>query len=235
MLGQLLEIAVAARPVGDALAFYGGLGFQQVDVGDILDSPYAVVIAPGVAIGLHDRELDGPTPTFVRPNLDTHIRALRRAGVTLEFARLADDQFHQAGFREPNDRQILLLEARTWSPAAWSNGNVSLCGEFLELSLPTHSMNECRAFWERLGCSVVLLEDGPPPRARLAGHGLALGYHEAWFVPGLTFIATDLAARVEFLKARGYAVTRGAPTAIAGRPAATLMAPEGTALYLIEP
>ncbi len=235
MLGQLLEIAVAARPVAEALEFYCGLGFQQVSVGDIPDSPSAVVIAPGVAIGLHERELDGPTPMFVRPELDAHTRALRHAGVALEFARLADDQFHQAGFREPNDRQVLLLEARTWSPAAWSNGNVSLCGEFLELSLPTRSMRDCRAFWERLGCSVVLLEDGPPPRTRLSGYGLTLGYHEAWFAPGLTFVAADLAARIEFLKARGYAVTRGAPTASADRPAATLMAPEGTALYLIEP
>jgi catechol 2,3-dioxygenase-like lactoylglutathione lyase family enzyme len=236
MLGQFLEIAISARPVAETLTFYCGLGFQQVEGGEQPDSPAAVVICPGVAIGLHDSELDGPVPTFVRPDLGAHTRALRRAGVSLEFARLADDQFNQVGFLDPTDRLILLLEARTWSPAAWRDGNVSLCGEFLELSLPTHSTQDCCRFWEALGCDLTLHDEQPWPRARLTGHGLALGYYEAgWFPAGLTFIAPDLAARLEFLKAKGYTPRRGAPVAPAGRAAATLLAPEGTAIYLLEP
>lgn len=236
MLGQFLEIAVTARPVAETLTFYCGLGFQQVEVGDQPNSPNAVVICPGVAIGLHESELDGPVPTFVRPDLNAHSRALRRAGVSLEFARLSDDQFNQAGFLDPTDRLVLLLEARTWSPATWSHGNVSLCGEFVELSLPTHSTKECCSFWEALGCTLTFSEDQPSPRTRLTGYGLALGYYEAgWFPAGLTFVAPDLDARVAFLKAKGYAPRRGAPVAPAGRPAATLLAPEGTAIYLVEP
>jgi catechol 2,3-dioxygenase-like lactoylglutathione lyase family enzyme len=236
MLGQLLEIAIPARPVAETLTFYCGLGFQQIEVGDQPHSAAAVVICPGVAIGLHDSDLDGPVPIFVRPELSAHARALRHAGVSLEFASLADDQFNQAGFRDPTDRLVLLLEARTWSPATWNQGNVSLCGEFLELSLPTHSTQDCCRFWETLGCELTLHDEQPASRARLEGYGLALGYYEAgWFPAGLTFIAPDLAARVEFLKAKGYAPRPGAPVAAAGRPAATLLAPQGTAIYLLEP
>lgn len=236
MLGQFLEFSVSARPIAAALAFYRGLGFQALPGGDILPTLCAVVQLPGVAIGLHEREFDGPVPTFVRPELGAHARALRHVGVTLEFANLAEDEFNQVGFLDPNARPVTLLEVRTWSPAAWDPASVPLCGAFLELSLPTHSIEESGEFWQRLGCAAVAHQQEPWNSVRVHGHGATIGFHEHQrFVPGFSFVAPELAARLEFLKAKGYAPTRGAPVAAPGRPAATLIAPEGTPIYLLEP
>jgi hypothetical protein len=235
MLGQFLEFSVSVRPIAAALAFYQGLGFQAPPVGDILSTPYAVVLLPGLAIGLHEREFDGPVLTFVRPELGAHARALRHIGVTLEFANLSEDEFNQIGFLDPNARPVTLLEARTYSPAAWDTANVPLCGEFLELSVPTHSATESGEFWARLGCAQIAGLDEPWRSVRLQGHGATIGFHEQRFMPGFSFVAPDLAARIEFLKAKGYTPTRGAPVAAPGRPAATLIDPEGTPIYLLEP
>lgn len=236
MLGQFLEFSVSARPVAAALAFYRGLGFQSVEVGDIVTTPYAVIAAPDVAIGLHERDLEGPVPTFVRPELSAHTKWLRRVGIELEFSRLADDQFHQVGFVDPNARLVMLLEARTFSAGSWGSGNVSVCGDFVELSVPTRSVEESESFWGKLGCAVIASGEKPWPWRRVAGHGAVIGFHQtAPFPAGLTFHARDLAARLEYLKAKGFAPVRGAPVIARDRPAATLIAPEGTAIYLLEP
>jgi hypothetical protein len=236
MLGQFLEFSVPAHPIAAALAFYRGLGFQDPPVGDILATPYAVVLLPGIAIGLHEREFDGPVATFVRPELGAHARALRHVGVRLEFANLAEDEFNQLGFLDPNARPVTLLEARTWSPAAWETATVPLCGAFLEFSVPTHSAAESEEFWQRLGCAVVARQHEAWASVRLHGYGVTIGFHEHQrFVPGFTFVAPNLDARIEFLQAKGYAPARGAPVAAPGRPAATLIAPEGTPIYLLEP
>jgi hypothetical protein len=234
MLGRFLEIAVSAQPVAAALAFYEGLGFRSVPVGDIVATPYAVVSAPPVWLGLHERERPGPAPTFVRPQLRDHCRALRRLGIDLEFSALRDDEFHSVGFLDPSELLVVLIEARTFSPSEQPS-DPSVCGEFLELSVSTHSRQASVDFWSALGCEVVAAGEAPHAWARMAGHGITLGFHErARFEPGLSFTCSNLAARLEYLNAKGYTTRPGAPLSERRNAAATLRGPDGLPLYLLE-
>ncbi len=106
MLGQLLEFSITASPVASALEFYRSLGFRELPVGDILSGPYAALWDGAITLGLQEREFDSPTPTFVRPDLKNYLRAFRRLGIELQFAELADDRFHEAGFLDPNGHKL---------------------------------------------------------------------------------------------------------------------------------
>jgi catechol 2,3-dioxygenase-like lactoylglutathione lyase family enzyme len=234
MLGQFLELSLAAEPLADSFEFYRSLGFQPVEVGDQLKDPYVALSDGGVAIGLHARAQSGPLLTFVRPRLRDYARALRRIGVELEHAALADDEFNQVLFSDPNGQQIALLEARTFAPGDWNRHNVRACGEFLEYSVPTHSLERSRSFWEALGLAPVASGDAPHPWLRLAGRGLVLGLHEAGLGPGLSFRAAGLDARLEYLRAQRVEVHAGSPLAEPGRASATLRCPGGGSIYLIE-
>jgi hypothetical protein len=61
-----------------------------------------------------------------------------------------------------------------------------------------------------------------------------LGLHEAAFRGGLTFRSPHVAARVEYLEAKALRPRAGAPIAADRVRSATLVAPEGTHLYLLE-
>ena len=234
MLGQFLEFSLSAEPLARAFEFYRSLGFQPVAVGDQLEHPYVALSDGGVAIGLHSRPQDGPLLTFVRPQLRDYARALRRAGIELEEAALADDEFNRVLFADPSGQRIALLEARTFAPGDWNQHNVRACGEFLEYSVPTHSLERSRAFWEVLGLAIVAQGDAPQPWLRLAGRGLVIGLHTAGFRAGLTFLSEQLDARLEYLRAQGVDSKAGAPLAERGQESATLATPDGSPIYLIE-
>ena len=234
MLGQFLEFSLAAEPLAAAYEFYRSLGFQPVEVGDQLRDPYVALSDGGVAIGLHARDQAGPRLTFVRPQLRDYVRALRRFGVEIELAALADDEFNHVVFSDPNGQQISLLEARTCAPGQWNRHNVRACGEFLEYSLPTHSIDRSREFWEQLGLAPVANGEAPHPWLRLAGRGLVLGLHEAGFKPGLSFRSAELPARLEYLRAQGIDARAGSPVAERERASATLSCPGGGSIYLLE-
>ena len=234
MLGQFLEFSLSAEPLAHAFEFYRSLGFQPVTVGDQLEHPYVALSDGGVAIGLHSRPQDGPLLTFVRPQLRDYARALRRAGIELEVAALADDVFNQVLFADPSGQRIALLEARTFAPGEWNSHNVRACGEFLEYSIPTHSLERSRAFWETFGFAVVAQGELPQPWLRLAGRGLVIGLHQAGFRPGLSFQSEQLDARLEYLRAQGVDSKPGAPVAAHGQQSATLACPDGSSIYLVE-
>lgn len=235
MLGAFLEFGFAARPVGEAFEFYRSIGFQAVPVGDILDYPYAVVTDGDICIGLHEGEDEGTLLTFVRPDLKDYLRALRRAHIELEFSRLAADEFNEAGFRDPNAQLVTLLEARTFSPGSWEDGDHSVCGSFLEFSLATGSAANTAEFWQRLGLETVGQGEEPHAWTRLHGHGLTLGCYESPpFVAGLTFVADELTARSEYLKAKGLEVRKGAPVSGSHGQSMTLVTPGGGAIYVLD-
>jgi catechol 2,3-dioxygenase-like lactoylglutathione lyase family enzyme len=234
MLGQFLEFSLSAEPLARAFEFYRSLGFQALTVGDQLAHAYVALSDGGVAIGLHARPQDGPLLTFVRPQLRDYARALRRAGIELEHAALADDEFNQLLFADPSGQRIALFEARTFAPAEWNRHTVRACGEFLEYSIPTHSLERSRAFWETLGFAAVAQGDAPQPWVRLAGRGLVIGLHQAGFRPGLSFQSGQLDARLQYLRAQGVDSKAGAPVAERGRESATLPCPDGSSIYLIE-
>ena len=233
MLGKFLELAVAARPLGESFEFYRSLGFVGVPTGDILAHPYAVVYDGRFCVGLHERDSDGPALTFARPDLKNYWRALRRHRIDFEFTRLADDEFNEIGFRDPNGQLVVLIEAQTFSPGTWEDHASSVCGRFLEYSVMTSSRASTAEFWQALGFRTVDEGETPHPWIRLEGHGLSIGFHETgYFQPGPSFATANLDARLEYLRAKGLEAQRASSTSGARRATATLLAPEGTPLYL---
>jgi catechol 2,3-dioxygenase-like lactoylglutathione lyase family enzyme len=234
MLGQFLEYSLAATPLAGAFEFYRALGFQTLPVGDQLEHPYIALFDGNVAVGLHDREQPGPLLTFVRPQLRDYARAFRRLGIELESERLGDDEFNHVSFTDPNGQSVALIEARTFTHGEWDRRNVSACGEFAEYSVPTDSVDASRVFWEALGLSPAAESESPHRWLRLAGRGLVLGLHEAVFRPGLMFRCTQLAARVDYLRAKGFSVRSGGPLVAHSSDIVTLTGPDGHVLYLSE-
>jgi hypothetical protein len=225
-LGRLLEISICVEQPAEALATFRALGLREVPVADFGPGPRAAVSDGRLAIGLYDTELAGPTPTFVRPNLRAHVGAIEAAGAELVDADLADDRFHRATFRDPNDFRATLIEARTFPPITPESGLVSACGRFVELSVATQMLDASTSFWAALGFAVAAEGESPHPWRRLDGHGLSLGLHETGrFRCALTFAAPELDARIEYLRAKGFAPLPTSPlTAGAGRSATLVVA-----------
>lgn len=234
MLGQFLEYSVAARPLSPSFEFFAALGFTSLPVGDVLADPYLVFFDGALAVGLHDREQDGARLTFVRPQLREYVRGLGRLGVELSETRLRDNEFNTVAFTDPGGQAVALIEARTFPPGAWNAHNVPACGAFLEISLPAADLDQSARFWRALGLAVTASGDEPHRWQRLSGHGVTIGLHETRCRPGLCFRSASLAARVEYLRAKGLTIRDGTPLADRAQPSATLVAPEGTLLYLLE-
>ena len=231
MLGQFLEYSLAVHP---SYEFYLALGFVSNPVSDTLSHPYVVLFDGTLAVGLHDREQSGAQLTFVRPGLRDYVRPLRRLGIELKEERLRDNEFNSVSFTDPSGHEVALIEARTHPPGDWSPSNVTVCGTLLEISLPTAELAPTSRFWQALGFAIVTSGAAPHPWQRLVGRGLTIGLHEAHCRPGLSFRCEDLAARADYLRAKGLALRSGNPLADRAQESATLTAPEGTPLYLFE-
>jgi catechol 2,3-dioxygenase-like lactoylglutathione lyase family enzyme len=234
MLGTFLEYSVAAQPLAASFEFYRALGFSALPVGDTLPEPYLVCFDGTIAVGLHDRQQTGAQLTFVRPGIRDYVRPLRRLGVDITHEHLRDNEFHWIAFNDPSGQEVVLIEARTFPPGEWDSHNVAAGGELFELSLPTNDLAASSRFWQALGLAVVASSEAPHAWQRLAGHGVTLGLHEAHCPAGLSFRCENLQARVEYLRAKGFAARPGAPIADRAQASATLAAPEGTRLYLFE-
>jgi hypothetical protein len=234
MLGRFLEYSVGAQPLAASFEFYRALGFVEVPVGDTLPDPYLVMFDGAIAIGLHDRHEPAPRLTFVRPELRAYVRALSRLDLELDYKHLGDGEFNSVGFTDPSGQAVELVEARTFPPPEWDPHYVTACGEFYELTLPAQELERSSRFWQALGFAGVA--DGKAPHAwqRLVGYGVTIGLHEVHCRPGLSFRCADLDARCDYLRAKGLGPRAGSPTADRGQPSATLTAPEGTQLYLLE-
>lgn len=234
MLGQFLEFSIATQPLAPSAAFFESLGFREATTADTLAHPYAAFFEANVTFGLHERDAASPALTFVRPDLRHYVRALRRLRIELDEVQLADDEFNRVAFRDPTGQTVVLLEARTFTPGTWQPQDVCACGTFLEYSVPAEDLAAARAFWEALGLTAVAEGDTPHGFVRLGGHGLVLGLHAAHFQPGFAFLAPQLDARVEFMKAKGCAPRPGAPALMTRDKRASLTAPDGTTFYLFD-
>ncbi len=233
MLGRFLEFSVGAPPTAATLADYAALGLVDTRAPEVPGGAYAVLSDGHVRVGLHDAEVEGPAPTFVRPDLKDHVRPLRRAGVEFESLDLAPEAFHRAAFRDPDGLLVLLVEARGAPMPPEAAGLVAVCGDLLELSVAAASLERAAAFWQRLGLAAEARGGSPHPYVRLAGHGLTLGLHETMrFRAALTFRARDLTARAAYLEAKGARLRRPAP--VGGPDSAALRLPGGLEVFLIE-
>jgi hypothetical protein len=235
MLEKFLEFGLPTEAIAATLEQFLGLGFAAVGVGDAYLYPYAVVSDGRICIGLHERPLAETRMIFVRPNLVSYLPALRRQRISLEYLHLGENEFHEIGFRDPNEQLVSVVEARTFSPPRNAGPGSSVCGEFLELSLATGKIEDSERFWGGLGFKAVANGNLPYRWSRLGCLGTAVGFHEApAFRPALTFTTTQIDARLEYLRAKGFDASPGAPVAARGHAAITLRLTERIYFYLIE-
>ena len=155
MLGRFLELSVHAPAILESIEFWEKLGFRQVATNDVWTHPYAVVSDGTVVIGLHSYAVESPALTSVRPDLAAHVPALRGLGIEFEFAKTADDEFHEAGFLSPDGQMVTLLETRTHSPPAFDDAGFSQAGAFDALELPARRIDRSLPFWAKLGLAVI--------------------------------------------------------------------------------
>lgn len=236
MLGRFLEIGIHTPDIRASVEFYERLGFTQAQTGDIWVHPYGVLTDGRVHLGLHQRPLDSPALTFVRPDIAGQLQALARAGVELTSAELGGEAFHQVGFSDPAGQAVRLLEARTYSPADRSARQTSHCGAFAWLSLPAADFAPVRGFWERLGLLAEEERELPFAHLPLRGAGLELALHRPRFFPEplLVFRDAGMTARIARLRELGIGPLERPPRGLDVGGNALLTAPEGTVLALLE-
>jgi hypothetical protein len=233
VLGRFLEVSVRAPDVLESLAFYESLGFAQASVGDMLTHPYGVITDGRLSLGLHGREFDSPSLTWVHAGLSAHAAELESLGIELEFSRLGEDALHEIGFRDPSGQQVTLIEARTFLPPPASELRASSLGYFEEFGLPVADLGRATAFWDSLG--LVAFDPVRTPFTRvIASHrDLNLGLYETDLGnPVLTFSDPQMPERIVALRDRGYRMPDRLPRGMNPRENALLEAPEGTWLLL---
>lgn len=210
MLGDFLEISISARDILAAVEFCERLGFKHAPVGETWQHPYGVMTDGRVAVGLHQYTFPSPSLTFVLPELRRNLQLLESAGIEFAFCKIAEDEFNEAGFTDPDGQMITLLEARTYSPLR--NGVASsLCGYFLEYRMGVRDCRVSRAFWERIGMVTMTPDPGNTGYVQMARSGLNLGLQESRskIPPQLVFIHDQPEALLPVLEARGIAFQRG--------------------------
>ena len=234
MLGRFLEISVHAPDVPASLEFYESLGFVQAAVGDAWDYPYAVVTDGRLHLGLHARELESPTLTWVQPGLAGHAARLRDLGIEPEFERFGEEALHTLGFRDPSGQMITLLEARTYSPPALHAVHATRLGYFEEYGVPTADLERAQAFWDALGFVTFDPERVPFTRIVAAHRDLNVGLYDVDLRrPVLTFSDPGMPERIAELREKGHRWVERLPRGMDPRHDALLEAPEGTWLRLI--
>jgi len=236
LAGTFHEFSVTVEEVRSAVEFYERLGFIQATTADTFSHPYGVVTDARLFIGLHRRGGHSPTLTFVRPGIAASLAAFAAAGVHLSRCRTGEEVFNEIAFSDPFGHEVAVLEARTYSPVARDATEVSLCGDFAEVSLPVRDFATAQAFWEPLGFVAAEQAQVPYPRLTLTSDHLDLAFHapEVCARPMLVFRAADMAARLERLRTLGFAPGPTPPQVRAGPGNALLEAPAGTPLLLLE-
>jgi len=198
---DFLEISLDCDDVLAGLQYFERLGFHQGSTGDAWPHSYGVVTDGRIALGLHDYRFVSPALTFVRPELRRWVPRLESKGVEFEFAKLADTQFNEAGFRDPDDVMVCLLEARTWSPVAGAEP-APLPGWAAGLRLPVRDVEAATAFWQRLGfIRGIEPVDGATVVVSCGRFNLLLSQSPAVRSPELLFHSPDLTATRETLEA----------------------------------
>lgn len=230
--GRFHELSLATDDIRASVEFYERLGFSQTVTADTYAHPYGVLTDGRVHIGLHQRRGVSPTLTFVRPGIAACLAEFAALGIELTLCRTGEDVFNEIGFAGPHGESVRVIEARTYSPAARSSAEVSLCGDFAQLSLPATDFAAARTFWEPLGFVASDEVAAPYEHLPLTSDHLDLAFHRprTCDAPLLVFRAADMAQRIERLRTLGVA-EEAPPRGIAR---GTLLAsPEGTLLLLL--
>ena len=232
--GRFHELSLATDDIGAAVEFYERLGFSQAPTTDTYAHPYGVLTDGRIYIGLHQRRAASPTVTFVRPGVAASLGEFAALGIELTLCRTGEEVFNEIGFEGPHGESVRIIEARTYSPGERVAGEVSLCGDFAQLSLPATDFAAARSFWEPLG--FVATEEAQAPYAHLplTSDHLDLAFHRprTFEAALLVFRAADMPQRIATLRTLGVA-EEALPRGIARDANALFTGPEGTQLLLI--
>lgn len=230
--GRFHELSLATDDIRASVEFYERLGFSQATTADTYAHPYGVLTDGTVYIGLHQRRAVSPTLTFVRPGIAACLAEFAALGIELSVCRTGEEVFNEIGFAGPHGESVRVIEARTYSPS--SSGEVSLCGDFAQLSLPAADFAAARTFWEPLGFVATDEVEAPYAHLPLTSDHLDLAFHRprTCEAPLLVFRAADSAQRIERLRTLGVA-EEPLPRGIARGTGALLASPEGTLLLLL--
>jgi len=232
--GRFHEVSLATGDIRASVEFYERLGFTQTATTDTYAHPYGVLTDGRIYLGLHQRRAASPTLTFVRPGVAASLAEFAALGIGLTLCRTGEEVFNEIGFEGPHGESVRVIEARTYSPAVRSRGEVSLCGDFAQLSLPAADFAAARSFWEPLGFVAIDEVEAPYVHLPLTSDTLELAFHRprTFEAPLLVFRAADMRARIERLRSLGVAgeaLPRGIPREVN----ALLSSPEGTQLLLL--
>jgi catechol 2,3-dioxygenase-like lactoylglutathione lyase family enzyme len=236
LAGTFHEFSVAVHDVRAAVDFYERLGFSQAPTTDTFSHPYGVLTDARLFVGLHQRAGPSPILSFVRPGIATSLAAFAAAGIHLTRCNTGEEVFNEIAFSDPFGHEVAVLEARTFSPVGRGATEVSLCGDFAEVSLPAGDFAKAQAFWEPLGFVAAEAAQAPYAHLTLTSDHLDLAFHEPQLCtrPMLVFRAADMRARLERLRTMGFAVAPVPRAVQAGAGGALLEAPDGTPLLLLE-
>jgi catechol 2,3-dioxygenase-like lactoylglutathione lyase family enzyme len=236
LAGTFHELSVAVDDVRTAVEFYERLGFSQASTTDTFTHPYGVLTDGRLYIGLHQRTGVSPTLTFVRPGIAGTLATFAAAGIHLTRCHTGEEVFNEIAFTDPFGHEVAILEARTYSPVARDAIDVSLCGDFAELSLPAGDFSVAQAFWEPLGFVAAEEAQVPYPHLTLTSDHLDLAFHPPRVCarPMLVFRAAGMPARLERLRLMGLSLAPAPHPVQADAGSALLEGPGGTPLLLLE-
>jgi catechol 2,3-dioxygenase-like lactoylglutathione lyase family enzyme len=235
MFGRFLELAIATKDIAASVQFYERLGFVQVPTNDAWSHRYGVLTDGRFHIGLHEYDMPSPSICFVLPELVQARARLTAARFEPELARLGEDELHRLRLRDPSGFAILLLEARTYSPAAPPPSGESICGYFSHLSMPERDFGAAREFWERAGFVALEQVDEPYAHMPLTSDRLDLAFHapRLFDAPLLLFECGDWTQQCARLDAAGVALSPELPRGQDRGRCGVIEAPEGTLLWMI--
>ncbi len=234
LLGTFHETSIAVDDVRASIEFYERLGFSQAPTTDTLTHPYGVLTDGRLFIGLHQRRGASPVLTFVRPGIAECVREFAAAGIELTLCHTGEQVFNEIGLSDPFGHALAVLEARTYSPVA--RAEVSLCGDFAEVSLPVTDFAAAQAFWEPLGFVAAGEVAAPYPHLPLTSDYLDVSFHPPRVCerPMLVFRGPDMRARIARLRELGVAMSTVVPGSAGHLGNAVLESPDGTTLMLLE-
>ena len=232
VIGKFLEISLRTPDILESLHFYKTLGFVELEIGDVWSHKYAVVSDGELNIGLHDREFDAPAITFVRQNLAERARKMTDHGFNFTFMQLDEDSFNELGFVDRDRHRVTMVEARTFHASAEPDRD-SLCGSWIELTLPVRDALRAAQFWAPIAPTLLEMREEPTTHMRFDAGGAPLGLSESIAVkaPSLSFKCPDRHGLMGILEQNGMDFEKfpgfeGAFVAI--------KAPEGTILFVFE-
>ena len=235
MLGRFHEISVETGDIADSVAFYERLGFSQCGTTDTWTHPYGVLSDGKLFIGLHQFKFPAPAITYVHADAAQHAHLIEKHGIELAWKRTGEDAFNEIGFLDPSGQAVRVQEAATHFASENDTSQASLCGDFAEFSLPCAEFQAMQEFWEPLGFVAMGESDAPYLRMSMTSDHLNLAVHRprTLEVPMLVFASADMGERIERLRALGIEFSDNLPKGLDPRHTGLLIAPEGTALLLI--